>query len=96
MERHHGVRWKFSTDLQGGILTILGAKLQGDPYMGEVSRMKVEHLYESIKRLREQVTNLNAKIQGGTNAEWARADMSEEEFRERKERLVKASKWAPA
>ena len=42
----------------------LGAKLQGDPYVGDVSRRKVEDMEEEVKKMSEEVANLKARNRG--------------------------------
>ena len=37
----------------------------GRPYVGDISRRKVEYLEEKVKKLREEVTNLKARNLGG-------------------------------
>ena len=50
--------------LDTGKLAKLGAKLEGDPYMGNLYRRKAEDLEEKVKKLREEVANLKARSQG--------------------------------
>ena len=71
--------------LDTGKLARLDAKLQWGPYVRDLSRRKVENLEEKVKKLREEVANLEARNSWGPGAEQTKADKLEEEFR-RKER----------